>query len=247
MRLSEIFASIQGEGSLAGTPSVFIRTSFCNLRCAWCDTRYTSWEPEYVARDPWLVAREADEMARRNDIRHIVITGGEPMLQHDEVRELTETLSARGLHITIETNGTIAPSIPANLLSISPKLRNSAPTSTNRIPPELGTWHEKIRINISTLQELISRSSSQASHQAPDSESDFQFKFVVESAMDLPEIDDLVRALEVPLDKVYLMPQVTEANEIPSAYLAVRGLCDRTGYRFSPRLHIERFGNQRGT
>src|SRR5947208_15801820 len=97
MLISEIYCSLQGEGLLTGTPSVFVRTSGCNLRCWFCDTPYTSWEPE---GNDWSVEEIVEEVERQQEwgrlpaclgngrqdacptapIRHIVITGGEPML-----------------------------------------------------------------------------------------------------------------------------------------------------------------------
>src|SRR5579884_2437756 len=100
-KLAEIFYSIQGEGMLAGVPSVFVRLSGCNLRCDWCDTPYTSWKPE--GRDVFLGPILAD--VRRNWASHVVVTGGEPMI-HDHIVKLTEGLKGIDQHITIETNGT---------------------------------------------------------------------------------------------------------------------------------------------
>src|SRR5258705_7458828 len=87
VKISEIFYSIQGEGILAGVPSVFLRTSGCNLRCTWCDTPYTSWNPEGddLSLDDILVD------VRRHGSAHVVVTGGEPMIQEDIVR-LTQQL-----------------------------------------------------------------------------------------------------------------------------------------------------------
>ena len=90
MKISEIFYSIQGEGTLVGVPSVFVRTSGCNLRCAWCDTPYTSWEPQGAERG---VASIVDEVAGYG-ASHVVVTGGEPMIA-PEIEELTEELARR--------------------------------------------------------------------------------------------------------------------------------------------------------
>ena len=118
MRIAEIFYSIQGEGMLVGVPSVFIRTSGCNLRCSWCDTPYTSWNPEgdELGVDE-ILARTAGFTAAR----HAVITGGEPMIARDVV-ELSERLRERGMHITVETAGTVFAPVACDLMSISPKL-----------------------------------------------------------------------------------------------------------------------------
>jgi 7-carboxy-7-deazaguanine synthase len=122
VKISEIFYSIQGEGTLAGVPSVFVRVCGCNLRCTWCDTPYTSWEPE--GRDMTIaeIVAEAGAFAAK----HVVVTGGEPML-FPEVAELTRELKARGMHITIETAGTVDQPVTCDLMSISPKLANSTP------------------------------------------------------------------------------------------------------------------------
>ncbi len=119
MKIAEIFYSVQGEGSLVGVPSVFVRTSGCNLRCAWCDTPYTSWHPEGDELS-------LDEIEARLDAypqaRHVVLTGGEPLIA-PHVVELAERFRARGLHITIETAGTVFQELPCDLMSVSPEAR----------------------------------------------------------------------------------------------------------------------------
>src|SRR3569833_1786999 len=102
MKIAEIFYSVQGEGSLIGVPSVFIRTSGCNLRCSWCDTPYTSWTPDGddVSVDKIL------ETVASYPAQHAVVTGGEPMIA-PAIAELTQRLRERDLHITIETAGTV--------------------------------------------------------------------------------------------------------------------------------------------
>jgi tRNA (guanine-N1)-methyltransferase len=74
MLISEIFYSVQGEGELTGVPSVFVRTSGCNLRCNWCDTMYASWSPEGTEMS---IAEIVDEVAE-HPAQHCVLTGGEP-------------------------------------------------------------------------------------------------------------------------------------------------------------------------
>src|SRR5438874_12490999 len=98
MRIAEVYTSRQGEGLLTGTPSVFVRTSGCNLRCWFCDTPYTSWQPE---GEDWSVDAVVEEARRlAAEIRHVVVTGGEPML-FAELIPLCARLHSAGLHITI--------------------------------------------------------------------------------------------------------------------------------------------------
>src|SRR6187397_86153 len=98
MLISEIFYSIQGEGMLTGVPSVFVRTSGCNLRCRWCDTMYASWKPEGGEMSVAEILSAVEQWPGR----HVVLTGGEPMVARG-IRELAEALRARGMHITVET------------------------------------------------------------------------------------------------------------------------------------------------
>ena len=133
-----MFYSLQGEGALVGVPSVFIRTSGCNLRCSWCDTPYTSWQPEGDDLDAGGRSSTRCERTRR---RHVVVTGGEPMIA-PEIVALTEHLRERGLHITIETAGTVFTPVACDLMSISPKLANSTPPAVGeperlRIQPDI--------------------------------------------------------------------------------------------------------------
>src|SRR5438874_12304796 len=93
MKIADLFHSIQGEGKLAGVPSVFVRASGCNLRCVWCDTPYASWDPQ--GEDVGV-----DEIVRQIEAfgtKHVVVTGGEPMIMPD-IAPLCDALDARGHH-----------------------------------------------------------------------------------------------------------------------------------------------------
>src|ERR1035437_9487516 len=122
MRIAEVFPSIQGEGILAGVPSLFIRVSGCNLRCRWCDTPYASWNPE---GEDWPLSRIIGAVAA-SSVRHVVITGGEPLIM-PEISELCFAIHAMQRHITVETAGTVYLPLPVDLISLSPKLSNSTP------------------------------------------------------------------------------------------------------------------------
>src|SRR4051812_45183177 len=139
MLISEIFYSLQGEGELTGVPSVFVRTSGCNLRCNWCDTPYASWSPE----GKQMSFEEIVAEVKQHPARHAVLTGGEPMIAK-EIRGLAAELKRLGYHITIETAATMAPEgITCDLASLSPKLAGSAPD--NRLSDTWRAKHESLR------------------------------------------------------------------------------------------------------
>jgi 7-carboxy-7-deazaguanine synthase len=224
MRVAEIFYSVQGEGSLVGVPSVFVRTSGCNLRCVWCDTPYTSWNPEgeHLTHDE-IIAR----VLVYPPARHVVLTGGEPMIAPCIV-ELSNDLRRRGYHITIESAGTVFTPVACDLMSISPKLANSTPEGPFR------AQHERLRRNPETLRQLISQF-------------DYQLKFVISDQSDLDEVRELAAEIEAPPTKVILMPEGIDEKTLSARGAMVAELCKRFGYRFSPRLHVHLYGNRRGT
>jgi 7-carboxy-7-deazaguanine synthase len=223
VKISEIFYSVQGEGVLAGVPSVFVRTSGCNLRCTWCDTPYTSWQPEGEERSIESIAEEVD----RYGAAHVVITGGEPMIA-PRIEDLTRQLSQ---HITIETAGTVDVQVRCDLMSISPKLGNSTPHERDG-----GRWaaqHERLRYQPEILKGLTGRYP-------------YQLKFVIAEPADLEEVREIVQGIGASKDRVLLMPE-----GVDPAVLAERGrwlvdICKQEGFRYSPRLHIELWGNRRG-
>ena len=101
MKINEIFASIQGEGKYLGYPQVFIRFTGCNLRCSWCDTQY-AWEEGIE-----MTRQQIIKAITKYDVNSVCITGGEPLMQIAELRELIADLKKRGYFIQLETNGTI--------------------------------------------------------------------------------------------------------------------------------------------
>ena len=233
MLISEIFYSIQGEGSLTGVPSVFVRTSGCNLRCRWCDTPYASWEP---TGDERRLEEIVEQVASHASAKHVVLTGGEPMVAR-EIHDLANTLHGRGYHLTIETAGTIAPDgITCDLASLSPKLAHSTP-ETGSIASGWVERHEARRLQPEVLDAWISHAA------------DFQLKFVVSAPSDLDEIETLVSGLATAVapEKIHLMPEGTSVSTLSDRASWLVDLCKDRGYRFAHRLHIELFGNVRGT
>lgn len=227
LRIAEIFTSLQGEGLLAGVPSTFVRVSGCNLRCSWCDTPYASWNPE----GPVLTVEEVVEQVRAAGICHVVVTGGEPML-FDATGDLLGRLSGLGHHLTIETAGTIYRDWPIDLLSVSPKMANSAPQ---------GEWHDRheaTRSDRSPLAQLL------------DKYKNVQLKFVISSEIesDVAEIKQLLSQLPVvEPDRVMLMPEGRESSLLWARARALVEPCLAHGWRLCPRLQIDLFGDTKGT
>jgi len=228
LRIAEIFASIQGEGIWVGIPSVFVRVSGCNLRCVWCDTPYASWNPE----GPVLEIPQILESVAQHKIQHIVLTGGEPML-FDPIEVLAQSLKAAGHTITIETAGTVYREVPCDLMSISPKLANST-------PPKDSGWqdrHEASRLDREPLRKLVERY-------------ECQLKFVVnpDQTGDIEEIESLLSELSpVEPNKILLMAEGIDSATLNRRMKALVPVAMARNWRLTPRLHVDLFGNTKGT
>lgn len=234
----EIFHSIQGEGVSAGRPVVFIRSSRCNLHCRWCDTAYT-WNFEGT---PW--SHDRDPKYRRDDVtidlqpseivpflvRHptkrVVITGGEPLVQQSEWLELMSLLRETdpGYTFEVETNGSKMPtpefSSAIDQFNVSPKLSNSGMAAELRIVSEVLDYYA---LNPKAW-----------------------FKFVVSSTDDLPEIDALAAHFQIHSERMILMPEGRSSAELDRNAPAIAEAALERGWRFSDRLHVRLWGDQRG-
>lgn len=236
--INELFYSLQGEGQLAGTPTVFVRTSGCNLRCWFCDSYHTSWEPTHAWMDVESILEDVQSYERAD---HVVLTGGEPLI-HDESVALLERLSSEGYHTTVETNGTIHRDAPINLASISPKLASSTPTA-EKDPSGDGEWaerHDARRIDIEALVTLVESY-------------EHQLKFVVTDRADMTEIEALVERVReqtttpVPDSKVLLMPEGQTRADLDRTRETVAELAMEFGYTYTPRLHVDLWNDAPGT
>lgn len=226
MHISEIYASIQGEGEYTGTPSVFVRTTGCNLRCWFCDTPFTSWDPTGTHLSVDAILAEVDPL----EGKHIVITGGEPLLQ-SEVVPLCAALEESGRFVTIETAGTVFRPAPAGLMSISPKLHNSTPTAERS-----EFWsrkHEELRHRPDVIRKFLS-------------EYRCQFKFVIDQPCDVSAVGRyLTEFPDIDRTTVWLMPQAVTREELSEKSDWIRDAAISEGYCFSSRWQIEQFGNVR--
>ena len=222
MKIAEVFYSLQGEGSLVGVPSVFVRTSGCNLRCSWCDTPYTSWRPEGVDMSVDEVLRAAAQYPTR----HVVVTGGEPMIS-PEIEALTAGLREADRHITIESAGTVFKPVMCDLMSISPKLANSTPDGP------FAPQHERLRWQPDVVRKLMARY-------------EYQLKFVIAEPGDLAEVRLAVEAVNAPAERVLLMPEGRDRDVLRARSVWLAEICKEHGYRMSPRLHVELWGDKRG-
>ena len=228
MRIADIFQSVQGEGLLTGTTSVFVRTSGCNLRCWYCDTPYASWQPEGEDLSVEEIVAELDALGAD----HVVLTGGEPML-FAELIPLCTDLRSRGKHVTIETAGTLYLPVDCDLMSISPKMSNSTPSADEN--PRWAERHEHARHVPAVIERLVR-------------EHDYQFKFVVDSPGDCDEIKAYLADFpRIDRDRVMLMPQGTEPAALAEKQGWLEPYCQEHGLHYCPRRQIEWFGLRRGT
>ncbi|MDF1825386.1 MAG: 7-carboxy-7-deazaguanine synthase QueE [Verrucomicrobiales bacterium] len=229
----EIFYTLQGEGRNTGRPSVFIRSSLCNLHCRWCDTDYTwNWEgTDFVHESGRKYRREeqildctieeiCDEVSRFPCINY-VLTGGEPLIQEKAWSDLMELLPG---HFEIETNGTLLPSEPflqrIDQINVSPKLKNSGIEASLRSKPDV-------------LRSLAATGKA-------------DFKFVVGSAEDFDEIQTLSGSAEIPAAHIFLMPKANSVAELEANQGFVAELAQEHGLNYSDRLHLRLFGAKRG-
>lgn len=266
--------TIQGEGKLAGIPVIFVRTSGCNLRCTWqtdsgeisiCDAPYSSHYPDET--EEW----ETDDIIQTiktnlGEIRHIVITGGEPTIQPLVLIELVRKLKKQlHVHITLETNGIYyirELTDWVDLFSISPKLKSSEPTSQkikkldHNIDSSYIRDHAKFRRNITTIQQYINACMHLESYYGdqPDtqpkkkSDKDFQLKFVIAAESDIKEIktDFLQHLSFIHNDDIVLMPAGGNREFLFKTYQMTARLAVENAWRFTPRLQIDLFNDKQG-
>lgn len=236
---AEIFASLQGEGPSTGRPSTFVRLSRCNLACQWCDTAYT-WRFEgdnRPHRDDNAFDRKANQTALDEENvaariaalppDRLVITGGEPLLQGPALTRMVTALEGLrpGMHIEIETNGTIAPHPALDVLvhqfNVSPKLAHSGnPADLALIPERLAAWTAEPRAF---------------------------FKFVIAEPADLGEVMTLQRRFGIPGERLFLMPEGRSSDTVRARSAWLAQFCTDNGLRFTDRLHIHLWGDTRGT
>ena len=224
IRVAETFVSRQGEGERTGNESLFIRTSGCNLRCRWCDTPYASWRPE----GRWETIDTLAAISRPAAVGDVVLTGGEPLLW-PAVPGLVERFQREGVHVTVETAGTIDADLRPDLLSLSPKLAASTPR---------GRWasaHASRRLPIEVMKRLIDRAVRT------------QVKFVVADGDRMDEVDSIVRRLGVAPERVRLMPEGVTVGALDAGLRRIQPLADERGYAVSDRMQIRWYGNRRGT
>jgi len=225
MKISEIFESIQGEGSNTGKPAVFLRTAECNLKCVWCDTKYTwDWKNyDYSKEVNEMSIKEVRQSLEQFRIRHLVITGGEPLMQQDDLAELVTFLKPE-FYVEVETNGTILPNNALSTLvdqwNVSPKTKNSGNPLDMCEVNECYTFFSKKK--------------------------NCYFKYVVESEDDLIEINQFISKYSLEKDRILLMTQAITKEEILAKENSVFTISKKNSLGFSPRLHVMKWGSQRG-
>ena len=209
-----------------GVPSVFLRLATCNLACHWCDTKYT-WDWKNFDYQSEVVDLDQEDIQARIqafDCSHVVITGGEPLLQQAELEPLVEALASDGHTFEIETNGTIVP-LPGMLphigqWNVSPKLRTSG--------------------NSPDLREIPSAIAAFAGMPTAF------FKFVVTGESDIDEVCALRDTYKLDPGRVLLMPEGRTPAALAEKSAWLTAACVKHGFRFTTRLHIILWGDERG-
>lgn len=267
----EIFTSIQGEGKYTGAPSIFVRVSGCNLRCIFkdsiCDTPYTSFTPEakhYNSIDD-LVLEFKKEQGKYPHVKHVVITGGEPLLYKKDLEEFLARVWDDSMVITIETNGTkpilnpLSGKFRIDLYSVSPKLSTSVGKENTKIvqgdqqyliTKEMVERHDRERLNYNNLVDIVTSAN-------------YQFKFVYSGPECVEEIKNIYIEMgkivsnkddqfynfymkHHPMHNTMLMPEGVDSEDLDNKSQEMVKVCMENNWRFSDRLHIRIWGDKRG-
>ncbi len=230
LEVSELFASLQGEGKFLGHPCLFLRLRRCNLACPKCDERHT-WDKndpgwnDYKVYNTQDLANDIDRLSQGH-IRRLVVTGGEPLIWDRQLFDLF--LKLPEWQFEIETNGTIFPKHFSHMdrvhYNVSPKLSFFHDNSRRTLnPPALRYFNGKAM------------------------EDRAIFKFVVSEKEHFQEIWEIKEKFSIPPQFIYIMPegvdQITILNRLPWLFEE----CRQYGYNLTPRMHILAFGNQKGT
>lgn len=247
LEINEIFGpTIQGEGKLVGTPSIFIRVGKCNLRCEGFNVEYETpsgikkcscdsyYAVDMAFKDQWHTMGCEDiikkvELLKPNYNLDIVITGGEPLIywKNNEFQKLLKYYVENDYKVTIETNASLNIDINEEyqkkiLFSMSVKLSNS-------LEPL------KKRINIDTLTKILNNTK------------DSYLKFVIDNDFRQKANDEINEILSsIPKAEVYLMPMGDTAKEIGQNSEAVIDMAIENGFKYCDRLHIRVWDNKRG-
>ena len=242
MKISELFFSIQGEGKRIGYPSYFIRTNYCNLRCKFkggnlCDTDFTSWYPDDTQNIGEITLSKVLDDYQKYNSRDVVITGGEPSMQLEELNDLCCELKKlkEDVFITIETNGTYIGDFVnhVDLISISPKLRSSVPYNS-----EFEIMHESNRINVKAFKKYNECFKSRLI--------DIQWKFVYTGEDDVNEIKELQEQIGFKNRDIFLMPEGRTRKDLERSRLKTVEMCKKYNYNYSDRLQILLWDLKRG-
>jgi 7-carboxy-7-deazaguanine synthase len=251
--------TIQGEGKFIGIPSLFIRLAGCNLRCVWtlddgsisgCDTPHASFD---ISTGNVMEIDEVEKLVKHNlgNINHVVITGGEPTLQHIPLIKLCKILKKdTGAHISIETNGTYFDKELAELIdfySISPKLSNSVVSlaDKDKISHEYSELFPVEPEDITPRPDVIQNYIDLCRN---NPEKDFQLKFVMtgESDVDIIKDEVLTKIRGWNPSDIVAMPLGSKRETLIETELKTAEAAIKQGWRFTPRLHINLFGDKEG-
>ena len=240
----EVYTAVQSEGSRQGYPTIVIRTTGCTHRCyfgegGWCDSWYTSIHPE---KGKYTFQSIIDMYDNNPHIKEMMLTGGSPTMHPKLVNELTHFAKDREIFITIETEGShfLPTDYPINLLSISPKFGNSVPiigavTPEGKVADEkMIKQHNKFRLNKEAIKQSI------------EYHNDYHIKPVLDKNLSIyGEVYKFLQELEIPNEKVWMMPAGDTREALFESYPVVMDFCRDKGYRFTGRAHIMAFNDQR--
>ncbi len=244
LKLSELFCSVQGEGPHTGTPCVFVRLATCNLKCSWCDTKYTwDWDNYDFNKEVREIGIECirEKILGFPNVSHIVITGGEPLLQQNKLIPLLKLIKQKKIggegegedkshyhHIEVETNGTV---IPLKEIVQLVDQWNVSPKTANSFNNDHGINLENLyRKSLSIYRDL---------------ENSF-FKFVIDKVDDFADIEHYIQKYDLPRERLILMPQATTKEKLLEKSAWINEYARKNDFTFSTRLHVLLWNNERG-